>query len=154
MAVRIPVVRIPDNLIEKCRTWAEEMVARHLEGEDRGALLPWSCDEFTPEQLRDWLASCEAAGAAIDIETCELGRWYANDCDPYGIRELLGELPEEAYQIGTNRFVRSSQSRGWVHEGDLPADKGRAMYARIEREWQAYACAHPEDPRVRWMQGR
>jgi hypothetical protein len=143
------VVQIPDDLMEKCRVWAEEMVALHLEGADRVAVLPWSRDEFEPEQLRAWLASRKAAGATIDIETCELGRWKANDFDPYGIRKLLGELPEECWQIGTNRFVRSPESRGWVCEDDLPSEKVRVMYDRIEREWQAYADAHLEDPRVR-----
>jgi hypothetical protein len=49
-------------------------------------------------------------------------------------------LNEEMRQVGTNRFVRSAESRGWVHEGDLPLEKGRAMYDRIKREyaqWQA-----------------
>lgn len=55
----------------------------------------------------------EDAGRAIDIETCELGRWPANDRDPYGILEAKGELPEAMFQIWTNRWVRSPESRGW-----------------------------------------
>jgi hypothetical protein len=37
-------------------------------------------------------------------------------------------------QVGTNRFVRGPHSRGWVWEGDLPVQKGKAMYDRIYRE--------------------
>ena len=95
---------------------------------------------MTTEQLQEWLASRADAGRAVDIETCELGRWPANDFDPYGIREMLGELSEQMCQIGTNRFVRSPESRGWVCEDDLPPAKVKAMYARIEREraaWEA-----------------
>jgi hypothetical protein len=40
----------------------------------------------------------------------------------------------ELIQIGTNRFVRSPNSRGWIYEGALPIAKGHAMYDRIERE--------------------
>jgi hypothetical protein len=108
-------------------------------------LLPWSHEEFTIEFLRAWLASRKEAGGAINIETCELGRWAANDCDPYGLRELFGELPEEMMQVGTNRFVRSPESRGWVWEGDLPTEKAGAMYARIQRQARA-AAAVGNDP--------
>jgi hypothetical protein len=48
----------------------------------------------------------------------------------------LGELSEEMMQVGTCRFVRSPGSDGFVNEGDLPIDKARAMYARIEREYR------------------
>jgi hypothetical protein len=98
-------------------------------------LMPWSRDALTAEELREWLASRKAAGIQINIETCELGCWAANDLDPYGVRELLGELPEEARQFGTNRFVRSPESRGWIWEGDLPVAAYRAMYDRINREF-------------------
>jgi len=64
---------------------------------------------------------------------CELGKWPADDCDPYGIREMI-EPGYELIQIGTNRFVRSPNSRGWIYEGALPIAKGHAMYDRIERE--------------------
>jgi len=50
------------------------------------------------------------AGRAIDIETCEIGKWEAYDADPYGYQELHPEMQ----QIGTNCFVRSPESRGWV----------------------------------------
>jgi hypothetical protein len=49
-------------------------------------------------------------------------------------------------QIGTNRWVRSPESRGWVNEGDLPPAKAGAMYDRITREaalWYAAVERHP-----------
>jgi hypothetical protein len=125
-------------MIQKCEAWAEKVVAHYAAGNDREACLPWSRDKFDLEFLRQWLASRKVAGRAIDIETCELGRWKSNDCDPYGIREILGELPEEAYQIGTNRFVRSSKSHGWICEDDLPPEKVTAMYERIKCEHAAW----------------
>jgi hypothetical protein len=87
---------------------------------------------MTRDELRGWLASRRAAGAAIDIETCELGRWYVQILDPYGIREALGE---EIYdQVGSDLFVRSPDSRGWIAEEDLPPEKAHALYERIRRE--------------------
>jgi hypothetical protein len=127
------LVRLPDGVVAKCEGWAAEMVAHYRSGDPQQA-MPWTRDEVTDEQLRKWLISRKEAGRAINIETCELGRWPANDMDPYGIRETLGE---EVYcQVGTNRFVRSPETRGWVWEGDLPAEKGKAMYDRIHREWE------------------
>ena len=93
--------------------------------------MPWTLDLMTEAELRAWLASRKAAGAAIDIETCELARWHACDADPYGVNP---NVPEEMYQIGANRFVRSPDSRGWVWEGDLPPACIKAMYARIYPE--------------------
>jgi hypothetical protein len=113
------IVRLPDHLIEKCKAWANEVVAHYTSGEDREANLPWTREDLTLEEFRRWVATREEAGLKIDIETCELGRWYAYDCDPYGAN---ANLSEEMRQVGTNRFVRSPESRGWVHEGDLPSD--------------------------------
>ena len=94
---------------------------------------------MTAEERQQWLASRKEAGLKINIETCELGRWPANDCDPYGIKV---DLNKEIYvQIGTNRFVRSAESRGWVCEDDLPLDKCKAMYDRIHREYAEYVAA-------------
>jgi hypothetical protein len=73
------------------------------------------------------LAECEAAGKAIDVETCEIIHTYADDLDPYN-------LGCESYQSGRNLFVWSADSDGWVWEGDLPEAKQRALLARIERE--------------------
>jgi hypothetical protein len=130
------LITLSPEIIARCRAWGREVADYYTShGDDREACLPWSRDEFDPAFLRAWLASREEAGRAIDIETCELGRWAAQDADPYGIREMLGELPEEMYQVGTNRFVRSPESHGWISEDDLPPDKFEAMYARIRREW-------------------
>jgi hypothetical protein len=72
--------------------------------------------------------------------------WAAYDADPYGARP---DLPEEMKQVGTNRFVRSPESRGWVWEGDLPHASGHAMYERIHREARRIGAdaGHAEDVR-------
>jgi hypothetical protein len=93
--------------------------------------MPWTRDLRTKEGLHQWVASREEAGRVIDVQNCELGHWYAYDADPYGVNP---ELPEEMQQIGTNRFVRSAESNGWVWEGDLSPEKVRAMYHRIRKE--------------------
>jgi hypothetical protein len=90
--------------------------------------MPWTSDLMTGAEFQEWVASRKAAGAAIDIAACELGRWYAYDDDPYCADP---ELPEEMKQIGTNRYVRSAASRGWVSERDLPPTTATAMYERI-----------------------
>jgi hypothetical protein len=105
--------------------------------------MPWTSDLMDIDEFRDWVASRKDAAATIDIETCELGRWPAYDCDVYGLRMARGELPEEMHQIGTNRFVRSPQSDGWVHEGDLSPVQVKAMYARIKREYREWEAAKP-----------
>jgi hypothetical protein len=97
--------------------------------------MPWTSSFMTDVEFREWFATRKAAAAAIDIETCELGAWYALDADPYGVGP---ELPKEMQQVGTNRFVRSPESRGWVWEGDLPGEKIRALYARLERDQRAH----------------
>jgi hypothetical protein len=104
--------------------------------DDERTRMPWTRDSMTVAEFEQWVATREEAGRDIDIETCELGRWFALDMDPYGIREARGEEPYP--QVGTNRFVRSPESRGWVWEGDLPPEKGKAMYNRIYRERDAY----------------
>jgi hypothetical protein len=104
--------------------------------DDERTRMPWTRDSMTVAEFEQWVATREEAGRDIDIETCELGRWFALDMDPYGIREARGEEPYP--QVGTNRFVRSPESRGWVWEGDLPPEKGKAMYNRIRRDRDAY----------------
>ena len=92
--------------------------------------MPWTRDQLTRAQFDAWLASRTEAGRVIDIETCELGRWQAYDCDPYGAKSIL---PDEMKQMGTNRFVRSPTSNGWINEADLPVEKIHAMHERIRR---------------------
>jgi hypothetical protein len=91
---------------------------------------------MTLAEFEAWIATREEAGRAIDVETCELARWPALDEDPYGIRRARGEEPYD--QIGTNRWVRSPQSNGWICEDDLPPEKFEAMYDRIHRESEAF----------------
>jgi hypothetical protein len=88
------------------------------------------------------VASRKEAGRKIDIETCELGRWFAQDADPYGLRQAKGQFPEAMDQIGRHHFVRSTESAGWVCEDDLPIEKVRAMYDRIEREASLTRVGH------------
>jgi hypothetical protein len=93
--------------------------------------MPWTRDQLTHAQFEAWLANRKEAGRVIDIETCELGRWHAYDCDPYGARPVLAD---EMKQMGTNCYVRSPISNGWISEGDLPIEKVRAINDRIRRE--------------------
>jgi hypothetical protein len=113
--------------------------------EDEIQRMPWTRHLMTEDELQRWVASRKEAGRIIDIETCELGKWYAYDCDVYGVRDL----PPEMRQVGTNRYVRLPESNGWINEEDLPVEKFRAMYDRIHREFEAWACAHPNEPRAR-----
>jgi hypothetical protein len=89
---------------------------------------------WTNEQLREfeaWVASRPAAGAVIDIETCELAWWYAQVLDPYRYLKAAGTFPEEADCVDRERFVCSDDSDGWIWEGDLPEEKRRALAARV-----------------------
>ena len=57
------------------------------------------------------------------------------DLDPYGIGKLLGKNVDMCDGlIGKTWFVRSAESRGWIWNGDLPENKCKAIYDRIERE--------------------
>jgi hypothetical protein len=116
--------------------------------------MPWTRDLMTDEELRRWLAGRKEAGRAIDIETCELRWWYANDFDPYGILNDLGDLPmpRDECLTGRNFFVRSPESRGWVWEGDLSSETGHAMYDRINREADTYEnyFKRPKEPPELW----
>jgi hypothetical protein len=100
-------------------------------------LCPWTRNQLSDDELREWLASREEARRVIDIETCETGCWYVNEMDEYGIREQLGELPEELIGASINRwnFVRSAESNGWVSIADLPKEKVRAFRERGKREY-------------------
>ena len=129
------IVTLSPDLVEKCDAYARQLVSYYTNNGDKLTAMPWTRDQMTLAEFELWVASRKEAGLKIDIETCELGRWYAHDLDPYGVLLAKGELPDELQQIGTNRFVRSSESRGWVHEGDLPTAKGQAIYDRIGRDY-------------------
>jgi hypothetical protein len=105
---------------------------------DKITALPWTRDQLTPQEYRQWVASRKEAGREIDIETCEVDAWYAIDFDPYGADP---DLPIEYQIIGKNRFVRSPRSRGWVHEDNLPDATRRALYERCDREAAHWAVA-------------
>jgi hypothetical protein len=92
--------------------------------------MPWTRELMAKEELHQWLASRKEAAREIDIERCDLGYWYAYDCDPYGVDS---EVLEEMQQVGKNRFVRSAESCGWIWEGDLPPQKIKAMYERLAK---------------------
>jgi hypothetical protein len=92
---------------------------------------------MTTDELKEfeaWVSSRPAAGAVIDIETCEIGSWYVQVLDPYGFRNAAGTFPEEADCVGRDTFVCSADSDGWIWEGDLPAEKLGALRAGIKRE--------------------
>jgi len=122
-------------------------------GGDTLQAMPWTSDLVTLEEFQLWAASRPEVGLKIDIETCERGSWKAYDCDVYGLQEAKGELPEEMRQVGTNRFVRSPESRGWVNEEDLPFEKREALYERINREADTYEnyLKRPKNSRELWQ---
>jgi hypothetical protein len=92
-------------------------------------------DSMTKEEF---LASRKAAGRVIDVETCKIAWWYAQIVDPY---EIESDLPDEAYCVGSICFVVSPESDGPVCVCDLPEDKVRALYARIDRANQTPTTA-------------
>ena len=53
--------------------------------EDQLHKMPWTRHLMTNEELRQWLASRSKAGCQINAETCEIGGWYVNEVDEYGI---------------------------------------------------------------------
>lgn len=126
---KLTITLSPED-IAKCKAYVAELAA-HYGGDDLHA-MPWSRHHVTCDELQQWLESREEAGRLIDIETCELGRWYADVSDPYGIREMLGE--ETCGCVGAFYFVRSPDSGGWVHADDLAAVRAKAMHDRIDRE--------------------
>jgi hypothetical protein len=98
---------------------------------------------LTPEEiaeLRQWLTSRKEAAKQIDIEICEIGWWYVNVLDEYGILEQLGELSPECQiggewcNIGRETFVWSPDSDGPILVSDLPPEKEKQLRDRIRRE--------------------
>jgi hypothetical protein len=138
------VVRLTEEEERLCKAYAEE-VATHYGSGTKMEAMPWSGNQLTDGELRQWLNSRQEAGQAINIETCELGCWCTNLLDPYRILEALGVV--EDLCIGRCHFVRSPETNGWVYEDDLPLSKIRTLHDRIEREWQAYCRSNPNDRR-------
>jgi hypothetical protein len=137
-------VTLTDDHIKFCDEMAQKIVARYSNGPTM-AIMPWSRDKLSKDELRQWLASRKEAAQAIDVESCEVGVWYADELDPYGIDRALGEFCLDGASINRVGFVRSPDSNGWVYVGDLPDQKYSALLDRTEREWQAYCAAHPDD---------
>ena len=130
MSPKPVTVQLSNAEIAQCEDFAHRLVAHYSTGGFTG--MPWSHDEMTLDQFEAWVASRQEAGRSIAIETCELGRWFVFDSDPYGFKTASGRAVYP--QISKDRFVRDPDSRGWIWEGDLPKEKAKAMYARIERD--------------------
>ncbi len=109
--------------------------------EDELHAMPQTRHLMTAEELEQWAQSRKEAGRAIDVATCELGSWRADYADPYGVRQLT----PEAY-LETKWFVRSPESRGWVHAGDLPEDIVVALCHRIHLEARLFDAAAEKHP--------
>jgi len=137
-------VTLPPELIEEVRDLVKRKCDYYRNNGNRRTAMPWTRDELTDDELRQWLASREEAGKQIDLETCEIGWWHVNLSDDYGILERLGELsPEEQpggeyCNIGRLNFVRSAESDGWIALGDLPREKIRAFWRRVDGRESSY----------------
>jgi hypothetical protein len=97
-------------------------------------------DEMSLDEFRAWVEGRKAAGAKIDLETCE-ATWHHGDIlDPYGLYAAMGEKIEgEGYGPTGGRlyFYRSSESDGWVESGDLPEGLGHEVHARLRERAHA-----------------
>jgi hypothetical protein len=128
-------VQLSPEDIEECNRFVREMRAHYSSGE-KMQIMPWSRDQLSDDELRQWLASRKEAGNKIDIATCEIGWWYAEGLDPYGIYHALGEFNEKDSCIGRERFVRSPESNGWVSLHDLSKEKIRAFHERTDSKYR------------------
>jgi hypothetical protein len=128
-------IQLPRDLIERCKAYGRDVVAHYSSG-DKLQCMPWTLDQFSGQEIRQWLAERKTMACKIDVMTCEIGSWHVNEVDEYGIRQALGELHPDLVGISINRwtFVRSPKSNGWVSEADLPSASVKALYKRIERE--------------------
>jgi hypothetical protein len=132
-------VTLPDELIEECKEWAAEIVAHYRSNGSAREAMPWTSDQFTDEECRQWMAGRKEAGRRIDPETCEIAWWHVNESDPYGLWRVVDPtVSDEAYeanhQVGRSRWVRSPDSDGWVNEQDLSVEQYQAIQNRIDRE--------------------
>jgi hypothetical protein len=84
----------------------------------------------------------------IDPQSCEIGRWYANAVDVYGIFEEH----EEFACYGNERFVRNVPDGGWVWDGHLPEHIAKAPVERMNREADTYEnyLKRPKESRQLW----
>jgi hypothetical protein len=121
---------------EFARKRAAEIVAHYRSNGTPREAMPWTSDQFTDEECRQWMVSREEAGRKIDPETCEIARWYVNEDDPYGLWCRLDPDPDYELnsQIGKSRWVRSPDSDGWVNQQHLSHEQYLAIEKRIRRE--------------------
>ena len=96
--------------------------------------MPWTASLMTTDELFEWLANRREAARAIDIEYCRAGQWKSCFADPYGV------LGVSSADLGAKWFVRSPDSRGWISESDLPADKQQAVMDRAAQYQLANAA--------------
>jgi hypothetical protein len=126
---------LSDEEIEECERFVRKMHEHYTTGETM-QIMPWSRHRLSRNDLREWRASRKAAGSKIDIATCEVGWWYGEVGDPYGILRELGEFDEEGSCVGREHFVRSPESNGWVSLHDLPKEKIHAFRMRTDTRYR------------------
>jgi hypothetical protein len=114
----------------------------------QGTLATQTTSPALEPEIQQWLAGRKAAGAAIDIETCEITWWYAETMDSYGCES---DLPEELQQVGRCWFVRSPNSGGWIVEGDLPSEKREQLGKRIDRDRRESEALCEEAPDLAFL---
>jgi hypothetical protein len=85
-------------------------------------------DGHTAAEVQAFLIERIEEGKRIDAETCEIGRWYANAVDIYGIFEV----PKEVMCVGNELFARNLPDGTWVWFGDLPEETCKALFDRME----------------------
>jgi hypothetical protein len=98
--------------------------------DDKRAIMQARIDERN-RKVKEFYAKRRAAGALINIETCECLWLWADELDPYGI--------ELAPYGCVNRvsFVRNKDGDDWIDVVDLTAEKRQALKERGERESSA-----------------
>jgi hypothetical protein len=92
----------------------------------------------TIEEIERWVSTRKEAGRQIDIQTCDIVARWTYEADPYGLLMAKGELSEPMQQMGRTRFVMSPDSDGWINEEDLPVEKVKELYARLQCEHAAW----------------
>ena len=75
--------------------------------------MPQTQDHLTREQFEARLAGRKEAGRVIDIETCELGRWYVWMGDPYDAYDVP---PEMQVAEPTATYARPQATAGSVRQ--------------------------------------
>jgi hypothetical protein len=144
MTTNKPVhVHLSDEQMDWCDRLAEEVVNRYVsdaeqqisEGNPLHA-MPWTYKQMSEQELRWWLASRKEAAREINVETCEVGCWFADEQDPYGFENIIDKTEDTEASINRCRFVRSPESNGWIWVGDLPTEKLKALSDRGDREYR------------------